>query len=542
MNNKIKYLILIIAITLVTLISSSYALLRNSSRGTNTYTMNVGNLEVNFVDQNTSNIQISNMYPMSDEEGLALNGEHDILTFTIFNNGSMNANYDVYIDELDTSDNIASGIKFAYSTDNGVNYSTPKLVGTDNYIEKSGVLETNQTKTYKVKMWLDYNADSSYMNKVFKARIVVESSQHSNHYYGAIETLESIKSKVVGYEGLYYFDNNGDLDYGDGTKISLNLDKEIPKGNVSIWNNQIIYACFNYGDYNYEYSYNQTTKVRELTERNIPCIIDRYQNLVINGDLSYKSNLNLEEFGEYNQEGYLRVTGNSRVDSYLSDYVSIDVDKKYEIVINIKSSNTNAKYFVGFAEYDADKKYISAHHYLYIENTLTELTENLIPGQTEVHLNNLSNWNNTTTANFQKGFIFWNYKDSTGYQYPELTYSQNARWNLWTNNDVIDKTNNIITLSSPWPESFGTIPAGTKVSQPSDGNTFNYSVLSENITTNFEIYKTVSPITKIYYNGYRQNKFRPGCKFIKIFIAFNYNNIPNTTTDIKNIYIREVNE
>ena len=538
-TNKKLIIIMIFALVIITL-GTSYALLRNNQVSTNPYTMTVGSLNVTF-QEGTQKLNLTNAYPMTDEEGME---QSDELIFTIKNTGELTALYNVYIEETSTNPEFKTKIRYANSKDNGVTYSDIKTLSENKYIEQNGLLEQNGEVTYNVKCWLDESADNTYMNKTFTARIVVEAIQ-SDYLINESETLiQQINNCITNEEGVYYFDSNGDLDYGDNTKISLNLENNIPKGNISIWNKQVIYGCFNYDNLNYEYSYNQTTKKREVTLRNMPCITDRYQNLVINGDLSYKSNYNLEQFGTYNEDGYLSINSSSRIEAVSTDFISIDPNKKYEIGLDMKSSNTDARYYVGFVEYDADKKVISAHKVTYKPDTLTELTEDLIPGQTVVHLKNLTNWDNETSSYYQKGFIFWNYKDSTGYEYPELTYSQKSYLSLYEDNNAVNKTTNTITLPNVWSEANGTIPKGTKVSQSNDGNTYNYSVIYyKNVTTDFQTYKNNDLITGINTSYSASNSsFRAGTKFIKFLIRYNYYNIPNTTTDIKNLYIREVKE
>ena len=182
----IKFLpVYLTIISLIVLLGTSYSLLRSSQMGSKTYTMNVGTLEVNFIDQNTNNILISNMYPMSDQEGLEQNGAHDILEFTVTNEGSLKANYNVYIEELDSTIPMSNVIKYSFSK-KGPNdslysdYSTPVMLSDNKYIEQKGTLDTTKTASYKVKIWLDESANSDYMNQVFKARIIVEALQYGS--------------------------------------------------------------------------------------------------------------------------------------------------------------------------------------------------------------------------------------------------------------------------------------------------------------------------------------------------------------------------
>ena len=48
-------------------------------------------------------------------------------------------------------------------------------------------------------------------------------------------------------------------------------------------------------------------------------------------------------------------------------------------------------------------------------------------------------------------------------------------------------------------------------------------------------------ISEMNNGSFVSTKFRPGTKYIKFLIWYNYNNTANTVTDIKNISIRELN-
>ena len=198
-------------VALVILLSSSYALLRNSQTGTNTYTMNVGTLKISFVDQNTNALSISNMYPMSDQEGLS---QDNVLEFTILNDGNLKANYNVYIEETSNSPVMASVMKYAYSVDNGLTYSESKVLGTDNYIERNGTLNVNETKSYKVKMWLDESANKTYMNQTFKARVVVEALQYqptaSEKVLARANSIPNCTRTVTDTDGTIYISGKSD--------------------------------------------------------------------------------------------------------------------------------------------------------------------------------------------------------------------------------------------------------------------------------------------------------------------------------------------
>ena len=165
--------IFLIMLAIVLLMGTSYALLRSSQQGENTYVMNVGLLEVTFVDSETNELTINNAVPMTDSDGMS---QSDELIFTVKNTGDLAASYDVYIEETSTSPEFKTVIRFV-SSKNDTGYNSPKTLSEDYYIEQGGSLAIGESATYKVKLWLSETADNTYMNKTFTARIVVDSYQ-----------------------------------------------------------------------------------------------------------------------------------------------------------------------------------------------------------------------------------------------------------------------------------------------------------------------------------------------------------------------------
>ena len=377
------------------------------------------------------------------------------------------------------------------------------------------------------------NSDKSYSCTLSKT---------STYQQYATQHLNTVKALATGHEGVYFFDSDGNLDYGNNTKITTGITGQKPKGVVSFFNNKVIYACFNYGNNNYEYDLTSPN----IKTRNMKCLTDRYQNLIINGNQELKDNTNFANISYKN--GHFEVTTDSWVQNHTRDYFPVDPNKKYELGFTIKSSNPQATYYAGFYEYVADRiTPIYASDVLYMPNTLTELTEDLKPGDTVVHLKDLTNWDvNTSTRSYQRGFIFWNQKDSTGYSYPASTFSKNHRADIYRDSDV-NKTSKTISLnyngnSYSWPESYGTIPSGTKVSQPNSGNTYNY-ILRAGHTVPNDWTKYSGTIQGVITNGTNvYSKFRPGVKFIMPFVWINYNNKANTTFYLKDFYFKEVKE
>ena len=338
-------------------------------------------------------------------------------------------------------------------------------------------------------------------------------------------------------DGIYYYNEQGNLE-DNPNQINLTRDWDKPNGNILVHNHQFISGCIQFDGVNYDYYKGQ------IEELNYPCSTTRGENLVVNGDLSFKNNLNFSNFtyvAEQGTNGYLSRTSNSVTTDTANLYIPIDIyNKSYEMGMTARSNQAEAKYYIGFRSYDIDKQEISPAHVMYVQNTLTTLARDLNNGDEYIYITDLTNWNKNADQ-YRRAFIFWNYKDSTGYEYPELTYSRNISSADAYSNENIDTSNNRIKLNVPWDK--GYVKAGTKMSQRSSGITFIYNFKTlESISTEWEnLSKTQSGIMfaapKSIYN-----EFWPATRYIKISWYNNYQNTPNTTTDYKDIYIREITQ
>ncbi len=264
------------------------------------------------------------------------------------------------------------------------------------------------------------------------------------------------------------------------------------------------------------------------------------ENLIKNGDLSLKNNTNFSSltYGTDSEGSYLSYTKDTSAHLYANEYIYIDTSKKYQMTADFKSNNTIATFYAGFTYYDMNLHEISPSHVMYIKISKTSLKQDLKNGDTTVYLNDASGFQvNSSTPIHQLGLIFWNYKDENGYTWPEETYSRNAWYPLYTY-DAVDKTNNTITLSSPW--NHGTIPAGTKLNQ-SDSSGQNYNLLSHSeLTTTWQNYSgIIEGIDTDGTNSYK--KFHYGTVYIKPYVLFNYNNASNTTLYLKNFTFKALN-
>ena len=206
MNLNIKKYVpfMLVLVAILILSGTSYALLKSTSKGSNPYVMNVGVLEISFQDSEEDKLTLVNQIPISDEEGIDSEDEYE---FTIKNTGTLPATYSVYIEETSTNPEFKSVIRYITSKNDG-EYTDPKTLSEDKYIDTNATLGIDQTATYKVKLWLSIDADSTYMNKTFTARIVVDTTLNYDGF--GINFAETVISKY-GSGGLVAVNTDGTL-------------------------------------------------------------------------------------------------------------------------------------------------------------------------------------------------------------------------------------------------------------------------------------------------------------------------------------------
>ena len=110
-NYKFKKIlpVFLMILSIIFLFGVSYSLLRSFEIGNSSYVINVGLLEVTFVDSETNALNVSNMVPVSDEEGSNVEEE---LAFTVKNTGELPARYKIYIEETSTNPEFKTVIRY----------------------------------------------------------------------------------------------------------------------------------------------------------------------------------------------------------------------------------------------------------------------------------------------------------------------------------------------------------------------------------------------------------------------------------------------
>ena len=159
-----------------------------------------------------------------------------------------------------------------------------------------------------------------------------------------------------------------------------------------------------------------------------------------------------------------------------------------------KGTSTQGTIYLVLVPFDIDKKQIHNNYVVFKSNSLTTLSQDLTPGDTIVHLTDASGWANPGTYDNQ--VAIFGYTDSTGYTYPDLTYTRRV---YSYNKSSLDLTNNQVTLNNPYSGS-EIIPAGTSVCISTDGATYYYvdSMASSNASDWTLMSKSFTPKDKVY--------------------------------------------
>ena len=199
-------------------------------------------------------------------------------------------------------------------------------------------------------------------------------------------------------------------------------------------------------------------------------------NLVKNGYGEYKDNTNFTL--KYNTVTDAdKTTLGSDVYGYFSnggfttEAIPFDINYTYNVEYYYRRKTTGNAYF-GIVPYDVDGNHITSRNVMNYNQNLFYLAKDLKKGDTVVYFKSLAKWNVKTSQDYQREFLFFGYKDSTGYTYPDGTYSQYSYPKIYNADTDVNTTNNTITLKAAWTGR--EFSAGTAVAQVSDGFTYCY--------------------------------------------------------------------
>ena len=213
--------------------------------------------------------------------------------------------------------------------------------------------------------------------------------------------------------------------------------------------------------------------------------------LIVNGSGFYRNNTNFSAFtfdplvsnggpGAFRHEGtHASKQSDATFPVLPGNVYRLSVD------VTVTSNNTKGQY-VGLAFQDADGKTINAINHMFHNGTLAQLTRPFTLGtDTAIYFDDNTGWS-FGAADYERGFIFWNYVDSFGLAYPPNSYSRNyARGLTPASATVTDEGGgeySVVTATSGYivgdQGATATIPAGTYISRSNSGGAYKYITMS----------------------------------------------------------------
>ncbi len=172
-NKKLLITMIVTVLVLVTLLSTSFAMLMKSDSSEKQDLYKTGDLIVQLDKDNEKNeININPAKPISDEYGIATVKPY---TFTITNTGTTNASYEVYLDETITNTHNLSNDKVRQYIRYQIDDETPRSLGGQgsNIIVRGGI-HPNENLTFRLKLWIDIDAPNEMEGTTYTAKVGVK--------------------------------------------------------------------------------------------------------------------------------------------------------------------------------------------------------------------------------------------------------------------------------------------------------------------------------------------------------------------------------
>ena len=174
-RNKIMMIVILIVLIIV-IIALSYAAFSFSKIGSENV-ITLGTLELTLTEGNTINLE--DTYPLTDAEGLALDG----YDFTLENTGTAAVDYTIYLDDVEiTSPDVKlDDMYLKYSFDKNDSVGTAEYLETlgenGSRILDQGTLDSNEENSYVLRVWPTIEVDGDFGGQVWKGNIRITGDQ-----------------------------------------------------------------------------------------------------------------------------------------------------------------------------------------------------------------------------------------------------------------------------------------------------------------------------------------------------------------------------
>ena len=127
------------------------------------------------IESEQNAISLTDAYPIKDDEGRRLTP----FTFTVTNNCSQDVRYNIQLETLPntTLDRKYIKVNFQGATFLIINkpVSAEKVIASalDSYVLKNDVLAGNESKSYSLRIWLDYDSDIGSQSKTYQSKVTI---------------------------------------------------------------------------------------------------------------------------------------------------------------------------------------------------------------------------------------------------------------------------------------------------------------------------------------------------------------------------------
>lgn len=211
----------------------------------------------------------------------------------------------------------------------------------------------------------------------------------------------------------------------------------------------------------------------------------RGENLITNGNGLLLDNTNFSTFTFDPVQSYAGggsfYSNAQNATRFNDELIPVNPTNEYRFSFMAKSKTGQGKYYFMAGCYDIDTLSISPFMTYGSTRPIVALAADLKVGDTTITLTSVDGFedaNFSESGGHRHSIVFWGYRNSKGYTYPDGTYSRLYRDAMW-NDGGINRTTKVITLNKPWnlanpydPE--GIWRTGQKVSGTQSGGSYKY--------------------------------------------------------------------
>lgn len=191
-HGKLKLIILVLSVLvlmllIVFLVGKTFAFFQYAKQGETVNVITIRGLAVTVDPSTEEALNLVNVYPKYDSDGL----KSDPFVFTVTNTSSSNIDYSIkvlndedkqnncYIDQAETESCTTlpyQYIKYAYSINDGA-YSQPQNLSSNSIYNET--ISSNSSTKISIKVWIDSTAPNSIQGNVFFGKIIISGEKTS---------------------------------------------------------------------------------------------------------------------------------------------------------------------------------------------------------------------------------------------------------------------------------------------------------------------------------------------------------------------------